>query len=476
MRRIIEGEPGYGKSTLTLQLSYDWCNKIQLSYLKDIDVLILLRLRQLGGVTSVYRAIKQFLLPRDSKLTESDIADIISECSSLLVILDGYDEYPQQDVHVDSDVISIIMRNMFQQFEVILTTRLSYLPKKYPAMTKRLKLTGFDDNARDQYIKKAVVGDDVTAAEKIIQRLKENPVLGDLCQVPLFFVMFAHMSHESKQFQKFNSVTSFFRYMISCFHSHMKNKMEDENVKKYDLFETEHTGLDKLAFEGLSRKDQQIVWSKHYMCERLGRDFYDQYVRIGILVEEEVLDISDDSNAIISEHIQYKTEVRFYHKLFCEWYAAHHLSEYASRDDVTFDPWEESEESEYFDSDSVNDDNDDEPGYRYNVESQTDHYLKYLDPFDLQYVYRFTCGLNRKAADKIIEYLKTREEEGKFAILCILERSGKVEDVLEDVEDLCSELIQINSGDTLLLQRSIIQLLEIATANKVSISGHSGRL
>ncbi|KAJ8018128.1 NLR family CARD domain-containing protein 4 [Holothuria leucospilota] len=463
-RRIIEGEPGYGKSTILNSVLTVWCNKIQLSCLKDIDVLILLRLRQLGGVTSVYRAIKQFLLPKDSKLTESDIADIISECSSVLVILDGYDEYPNQDVHVDSDVNSIIMRNMFQQFEVILTTRPSYLPKKYPAMTKRLKLTGFDDNARDQYINKAVVGDDVTAAEKIKQRLKENPVLGDLCQVPLFFVMFAHMSHESEQFEKFNSVTSFFRYMISCFHSHMKNKMEDENVKKYDLFETDHRKLDKLAFAGLIRKDQQIVWSKHYMCARLGQDFYDQYVRTGILVEEEVLDISDDPNLITCEHIKYKTEVRFYHKLFCEWYAAHNLSECASRYDVTFDPWEESEKSDG--SYSVSD-KEDESKYRNNTESQTDQYLKHLDPFDLQYVYRFTCGLSRVAADKIIRYLKTREDAKQFAILCILEKSGKVEDVLND-EDLCSDEVEINDDDTLLLQRSTIQLLEIALANEVS--------
>ncbi|KAJ8046723.1 hypothetical protein HOLleu_05494 [Holothuria leucospilota] len=206
------------------------------------------------------------------------------------------------------------------------------------------------------------------------------------------------------------------------------------------------------------------------MCEQLGQDFYDQYVRIGILVEEEVLDISDDPNAIISEHIQYKTEVRFYHKLFCEWYAAHHLSDYASRDDVSIDPWEESKEAKrsYSLEESVNNETEEEPEYGNNIERQTDHYLKYLDPFDLQYVYRFSCGLNRVAADKIIGYLKTQTDAKKFAILCILEKSGRVKDVLKDVKELCSNQVDIDGGYSSLLQRSTIQLLEIALANKVS--------
>ncbi|PIK53629.1 hypothetical protein BSL78_09482 [Apostichopus japonicus] len=65
VRRIIEGEPGYGKSTLTLQLAYDWCNGVKESPFFDADVLILLRLRQLGNVKSIYRAIKMFLLPNE---------------------------------------------------------------------------------------------------------------------------------------------------------------------------------------------------------------------------------------------------------------------------------------------------------------------------------------------------------------------------------------------------------------------------
>ncbi|KAJ8018041.1 NLR family CARD domain-containing protein 4 [Holothuria leucospilota] len=473
VRRILEGEPGYGKSTLTLQFTYDWCNKIPASSLCNVHILIFLRLRQLGGVSSIFRAIKQFLLPKDTILTVTDIEDIIRSCSSVVVLLDGFDEYPDQDGGNDCDVINIITKNMFQQFEVILTTRSSYLPKVYPPQTKRIKLTGFDDRARDQYIRKAVVGDNNKEAADIIKRrLKENVILAGLCQVPLFFVMFAHMSHESEYFQKFNSVTSFFRYMITCFHSHMKNKMKDENVRQFDLFETEHKELDRLAFEGLNKKHQQIVWMKEDICKQTGDEFYQQYVNIGILVEEQVLQISNDSTSPVSDHIQYTTEVRFYHKLFCEWYAAHYLAEYASREEVTFNEWDGlpvADDSSSNDSDVLSSDDNADDEDRVSTDgsypSTEDHFLKYLNPADLQYVYRFASGLNPAAGEKLINYLKGDEEGERFAILCILEQGGKVENVLSTVEELCSDEVTINVNDSLLMQSSTLQLLEIASSN-----------
>ncbi|KAJ8047411.1 NLR family CARD domain-containing protein 4 [Holothuria leucospilota] len=426
-RVIIEGEPGYGKSTITLQMAYDWCQKVNDPYLKHLDVLILLRLRQLGEVASIYRAIKQFLLPIESELSEKDIKDILLNCAPVMIVLDGYDEYPDSDKN--TNFTQIIARKMFQKMKVVLTTRSSYLPSKYPALTKRLKLSGFGDSAREKYIQKAVVRGDINAADKIKQQLKQNPIIGDLCQVPLIFVMFAHMCHESKHFQKFTSVTSFFRYMISCFHSHMKNKMEDTNVKKYDLLEKEHSALDKLAFEGLLCG--KIVWEKEDLCQRLGNDFYDQYVRIGILVEDEVLDFS--------EYIEYKTEVRFYHKLFCEWYAAYHLSEYALRNELTL----ESQGPNCYD-------------------------LVNLSPSNVQYTYRFACGLNHRAGEKLIGYLKTREDADKCVILCVLELGGKeAQTVLLKTRDLCSQEVKIRADDSHLFQRSIMMFLEVATTNKV---------
>lgn len=199
----------------------------------------------------------------------------------------------------------------------------------------------------------------------------------------------------------------FFKYLITCFHSHMKNKIKDKNDKRYALFDVDHVELDKLAFERLRGEGERFVWSKNNLCQRLGLDFYDYYVRLGILVEEEVLDFSSET-LDTTLCILYKTEVRFYHNLFCEWYAAHFLSQYVSRDEVIlYKPWNR-----------IN-------GEQTTAENNQDYVWLYLDPFKLQYTYRFACGLNSKAAEKIIAYLKNRDDTHKFAILCFLEQSQK---------------------------------------------------
>ncbi|KAJ8043046.1 NLR family CARD domain-containing protein 4 [Holothuria leucospilota] len=452
VRRILEGEPGFGKSTLTLQIAYDWCNGIAGSVSDKYEILILLRLKQLGGVKSIFKAIKTFILPKDSSLTESHIQKILKQSRSVLVILDGFDEYPEQDDDRTSDVWRIIKMDMFQVFDVVLTTRAACLPKDPAPQTKRFRLTGFDDRTQDEYIRKAVVGDDDEAAETIKRRLQENPVVADLCQVPLFFVMFAHMSYERGDLEKIKSVTSFFRYMIWCFHHHLRNKMKDENVQRYPMFEDSHYELDRIAFEGLSRKDQQLIWGQEELCEQLGQDLYDHYVRLGILVEETVTDVILTSEPLtVSNFFQEKTEVRFYHKLFCEWYAGNFVASSAAKNNVRF----------------VGSNVLVKVYHRILNRKDVSDILKELDPFDLQYVFRFACGLNPDASEKIIKYLQNKKNAQNFAVLCILEKEGNTETILDSIRALCSGVVNISFRDTLLLQRSTIQLLDVATSRGV---------
>ncbi|PIK57879.1 hypothetical protein BSL78_05160 [Apostichopus japonicus] len=122
-RRIIEAEAGYGKSTVTLQLAYDWCNGVESSPLKDVEILILLRLRQLGNIKSIYKAIKLFLVADEPQIKSSDIKNIIESCSSVEVLLDGYDEYPDKDKGTGSDVDRIIKNALFEDFGVSLNNQ-----------------------------------------------------------------------------------------------------------------------------------------------------------------------------------------------------------------------------------------------------------------------------------------------------------------------------------------------------------------
>ncbi|XP_071852829.1 uncharacterized protein [Apostichopus japonicus] len=428
-RRILEGEPGYGKSTLTLQLAYGWCNGVNDSPLYGVENLIVLKLRQMGNIKKIDRAIKMFLLSKEPRIRRIDINKIIESFSSTVIILDGYDEYPDRDNDAGNDVGKIIRYKKLQDVDVTLTTR--YLPKDYSkSKTKRVKLTGFDEISRDEYIRKAVTGpNDEAAVDKIKRALKENALLDDLCQVPLFFVMFSHMTHESDIFQKFNTLTDFFMYMIKCFHDHQKNKSLDENTYPYMIrFETHYEELCQIAFEGLNKEQQQIMWERDVMCKRLGQALYAHYVAIGILVEESVFVAIDG---------QMKILVRFYHKLFCEWYASYILIDVVSEAKTT---------------------------------AELSRALRYLDPFDLQYLYRFACGINGSVGSKIIDYLKSRKDGDKFAILCILEKSGGVDDIKGTVSELCSKLVEIDKGHSKLLQRSTVQLLQIASSHDIPIS------
>ncbi|PIK57878.1 hypothetical protein BSL78_05159 [Apostichopus japonicus] len=218
--------------------------------------------------------------------------------------------------------------------------------------------------------------------------------------------------------------------MIQCFHDHMRKKSLDKNTKKHmSEYEIEHTELSNVAFEGLTNENQQLSWGREKLSERLGQGFYDHYTLVGIFVEEEVANVTNEM--ILAKHIQTKTEARFYHKLFCEYYASFALViKVAAATNAT----------------------------------EVKKILDKIDPFDLQYLYRFSCGIDATVGSKIIEYLKGRKDCDKFAILCILEQAGEInDDIKKIVREICLNGVFLSNEESKLLQRSSIQLLDIAS-------------
>ncbi|PIK40115.1 hypothetical protein BSL78_23038 [Apostichopus japonicus] len=435
-RILLEGDPGYGKSTFTLQAAYDWCTASDSSPLKDVAIFILLPLRLLGGILSICLAIKLLLMPGESKLSEEDIMEILLNSPSVVLILDGYDEYPDKEIFDQSEIMKIIAGNMFANFKVITCTRSAYLPNNLDVETVKVCLTGFDDNARDEYIRRAVAVNDNQAARRINDLLTRSPVLSDICQVPLFCVMFVHISNEEESMVSFASVTTFFRYILTCFYEHMWNR-EGRDRKPNDCSNIpDYPKLYRLLFDSLTGNTQQIVWQKDEFKANVGNGCYNELITIGILIEEDILKKNDKPNMATVSVIQRTTVVRFYHKLFAEWYAANYLAQYAG----SFFPfWLRST-------------------------------LKDINPVDLQFVFRFACGINKKAASRIINYLKGMEDGQSFASLCFIEQVDKADEVVAMVKDLCTGDVTISSTDSKLLQRSTIQILDIAAKGDIPIT------
>ncbi|XP_071851043.1 uncharacterized protein [Apostichopus japonicus] len=290
-RILLEGDPGYGKSTLTLQAAYDWCLGNIASPLKNVAVFILLPLRLLGDISSIFEAIRFVLMPPESPLTDDDILEILRHSLSVVIVLDGYDEYPDKNSGKETDIMKMIAGKMFPDVKVVVSTRSSSLPKYLHPTTVTIRLTGFDEKSRDEYIQRTVTGGDQEASKRITNALNSSPILNDICQVPIFCVLFAHVANDQKGVIEFSSVTSFFKYVIDGFYSHMWKKDLKEPI---DQSIREYSKLNRLAFDSLTGKTQIIAWPKGTFIDTVGKDCYEELSNIGILIVEKTHEIINE--------------------------------------------------------------------------------------------------------------------------------------------------------------------------------------
>ncbi|PIK58922.1 hypothetical protein BSL78_04139 [Apostichopus japonicus] len=159
------------------------------------------------------------------------------------------------------------------------------------------------------------------------------------------------------------------------------------------------------------------------------------YTNSGILVREEMPYTAKTPGANESFWETSKTHFRFFHKIFQEYFAAFHISGLAKQEDT---------------------------------EHLAKEALVNLNHIELQYVYRFACGLN-KATAKIIFDLFTKNSKASriFATLCLLETDS--EDKYNEVREYCCSGLVVNHYDSKSLQTSTIQLLQVASHQKIPL-------
>ena len=194
-RVLIEGIPGIGKSTLAYEMCKRWANGIAL---QDYSLVILLCLREV----KVQQYWSQFDLKNlisESYLTEESwkkdaIQEIIdSHGKGLLIILEGYDELPEEKQN-DLEVVKEIKR-YFSAASIIITARSSTasLFDDCIQFSKHIEIQGFEESGQNRYIK------DFLTNPKSIQSFKQYTdrysVISKCLHVPLILVMVLEIFH-----------------------------------------------------------------------------------------------------------------------------------------------------------------------------------------------------------------------------------------------------------------------------------------
>lgn len=388
-RFLVLGEHGFGKSTLVQQLAYDWRNKCEQSPLREVEIFIFLKLSRVIHSLSIFASIKELLLSSEPDLSAENVHEIMNNAKSVVMVLHDFDKYVQKvNKSKKYDVIEIIKGQMFPKFRVILTTVPSCIPNGMPQSTIKVRLTGFDSDAQNIYFCKALG----TTEElmKIKSEIEQNPMMVELCKIPFFFGIVLNLISEGNVPFSFKTVTKFFRYMIGSFHEQMKNKLRNEDRSKQEKINADHRRLDKLSFEALTEGNQEGKWIKQELRGLIGGALYDQYVAVGILVEEEVVMVNESPNAPTSTLVQRKTQTRFYHSIFREWFAAHYIS--AQRRVLNFE-----------------------------------NKLRKLYASGSKYVFQFACGLNPASTSSIIKYLQKCKDSGDLIQRCLLEQKENLQ-------------------------------------------------
>ncbi|XP_072047907.1 uncharacterized protein [Amphiura filiformis] len=193
-RILVLGNPGCGKSILTLKLAYDWAVKNPESPLKDISLLFALSMRWMTSETSLEESIFQQLLPKDTKINRASLRHYIDTNQSTCIILfDSYDEYGfgEHFSKKESKVHDILLNDSLRECKILVTSRFwkaSDFDDLRDVYTQ-IEISGFSDINVEEYVLK-FFSDDKPAGDKLLKYLVDHNLNPGLANVPLMTLLF----------------------------------------------------------------------------------------------------------------------------------------------------------------------------------------------------------------------------------------------------------------------------------------------
>ena len=261
-RILIEGAPGIGKTVIAKEIAFLWANG---KLLQEVTVLFLLFLRnpKLWEIRSV-KELVQFLTINsvfdDDKVADCTLTLLHSKRFQIAFVCDGLDEYPQNK---NPFILDLIYGQVFPKAKIVCTSRPTASLGLHGHVDRRIEIFGFTKEEREKCITMSLT-DSPDKKGKLEKYLKDNPIIDDLCFIPLHLAILMFLFQQGtlpETLTKLNElfvIHTIYRSLKKTHKQYMSNLVQslaDLPEKYYNVI----CKLSKLAYEGV--KHHQLVFT-----------------------------------------------------------------------------------------------------------------------------------------------------------------------------------------------------------------------
>ena len=191
---LVEGPPGGGKTSLTYHYGQEWAA----GNLNMFDVVAVVHLRELA-VTQASTLPDLLLLAcvsgNDEEITRDMMRLYVMKCPRLLLVLDGWDEAPNQ--LRKPSLVTEIFQSIMPLSKILITSRPESSVDLH-GLANRVEIVGFTKESIYDYFQRALSTElDHVRVEDGCRKLKEHfrnhPVIQSCCSIPLNAAILAHL-------------------------------------------------------------------------------------------------------------------------------------------------------------------------------------------------------------------------------------------------------------------------------------------
>ena len=229
---LIQGSPGCGKTTLANKICTEWAKENLVQHYK---LVILLNLRDV--TISEIKSIDQII---ECTMGEDFVHEIVHdikciEGKNILLLLEGWDELPEDKQLNESFFANVIARKILKKANVLITSRpssIGSIQKKF--ITRNIAILGFSDDQIEQYIDQCFLdsshGPKHTLKHKFMTQLNSNLMLKSLAYVPvnLSILVYVFTQYES---QLPDTLTELYQQYVLLKLSLYNQRQADEYVR-----------------------------------------------------------------------------------------------------------------------------------------------------------------------------------------------------------------------------------------------------